>query len=363
MRLEGIDLLRGIAVVCVLIYHFFALMHIETHPFFPFVRYFGILGVSLFFIISGFLIFRSIDTSTQRFGWKNAISRYSLHRFFRIVPAYYVNFLVVLMLAPLTIDPSYLFSHAFLRQIAAHLSFTSFFIYRDSGLSINGAYWTLNIEMFWYLLAPLFLLLFRRTPYYMILALASLGYLFWIDSGSFTSPIADRAIYAQYLSFQLPGQLLYFIAGIMIYRKAVSLMHASPASIRLLFVVALLGVYMYFSSTTWMTESGFVIRNLLILSVSALLFLLLYPTHIKILHPLAWIGKISYSLYLWHMPVLFMLYYAHVSHYLSTIHIAVIFTLFVLILSSISYYAVEETGFRWRRAIETRLKGAEHNAD
>ncbi len=362
MRLEGIDLLRGIAVVCVLIYHFFALMHIETHSFFPFVRYFGVLGVSLFFIISGFLIFRSINSNLQRFGWKSALSLYGLHRFFRIVPAYYVNFLVVLMLAPLTIDASYLFSHGFLKQIAAHLSFSAFFIYRDSGLGINGAYWTLNIEMLWYLLAPLLLLLFRQTKYYLILALLSLAYLFWIDSGSFTSPIDNRDIYAQYLSFQLPGQLVYFIAGILIYRKAASLMQSYPASVRLLFVASLLGVYMYTSSQTWMIESGFVVRNLFILFISALLFLLLYPTHIKVLHPLAWIGKISYSLYLWHMPVLFMLHYADVSHYLSTMQIASVFGIFVLIISAVSYYTVEETGFRWRRAVEAHLKGSTSNA-
>jgi peptidoglycan/LPS O-acetylase OafA/YrhL len=163
MRLEGIDLLRGIAVSAVIIYHFFELLGLSSYTLYPYITSIGQIGVPLFFIISGYLIYRSIDYSITHNGIKYGIKYYALHRLFRILPAYYFNFLIVLALASTVIGAEYFYSSRFLNQIFSHLSFTSYFIYQNSGLSVNGAYWTLSIEMLGILLLLYFSFLSKKT--------------------------------------------------------------------------------------------------------------------------------------------------------------------------------------------------------
>jgi len=74
MRLEGIDLLRGIAVIAVILYHFFDILNSANSSMFQYIHSFGLLGVSLFFIISGFLIYLSIDYSISKIGMKAGLS-------------------------------------------------------------------------------------------------------------------------------------------------------------------------------------------------------------------------------------------------------------------------------------------------
>lgn len=131
MRLEGIDLLRGIAVSAVVIYHFFELLGLQSSAYYPYVASIGQLGVPLFFIISGYLIYRSIDYSITHKGTKLGIKQYTLHRLFRILPAYYFNFLIILALASTVIGAEYFYSSRFLNQIFSHLSFTSYIKIQD----------------------------------------------------------------------------------------------------------------------------------------------------------------------------------------------------------------------------------------
>ncbi len=352
MRLAGIDYLRGIAVLAVLVYHFFVLMHLQRSSLFGYVHFFGLFGVSLFFVISGFLIYRSVVRSIEMSGVTQGLKRYALHRFFRIVPAYYFNFAIVLMLASFTIDPSYLFSKAFLGQIAAHLGFFAYFVYRDTGLGVNGAYWTLDIEMLWYLIAPLLAWVLKRPSYFAGAIAMSFAYLLWIDSGAFVSPISDRMLYAAYLSFQLPGQLLFFVAGIFLYRYRIGEGRLEKIG-NARWLVACLSIVLFVSLSplSWMQHS-FAIRNAVLVVTVTLLFVSLYDVRVGLLDPLAWIGKISYSLYLWHMPVLFVLDRTHVTHYFDTAAVVALFVAMLFPIAAASYYFVETGGERLRKRIE-----------
>ena len=360
IRLDGIDILRGMAVSGVVVYHFFVLLDLTQNSFFPYVHAFGLLGVPLFFIISGFLIYKSIHHNIDKRGQKGGLINYFLHRLFRILPAYYVNLFFVLMLASLMLDSSFLYSTGFLKQILSNLTFTSYFTHKVSGFGFNGAYWTLNIEMLWYLVAPLLFLFVKRTRTLVLLSFLSFGYLWGIDHGLLDSLFGlnksapSYRLELFYLTTQLTGQISYFLSGILIYRYApgVQSIQAKYIFILTTLLMALfVGINGYFGIT-----SSFLSLQLFTLSVTTLLFILLYTTKIKGFFFLEWIGKISYSLYLWHMPILFIMKKTSIFIHLSLSASVAVFTVVLLTISSLSYYLIEEGGFQLRRRLEKKIK-------
>ena len=143
MRLDGIDTLRGFAVTVVVIYHFFVLLGLDN-ILSPYIHSFGLLGVPLFFIISSYLIYMSIDNNIKKRGAGDGIKNYFIHRVFRILPAYYFNLFIVLLIASFSISNDFLYSQEFKSQLLSHLTLTSYFTHKAVGLGVNGAYWTLK---------------------------------------------------------------------------------------------------------------------------------------------------------------------------------------------------------------------------
>jgi len=356
LRLDGIDLLRGVAVSSVVVYHFFAILGLQGSPYFHYVHSFGLFGVSLFFVISGYLIYRSVSFSLERYGTRAGLKHYTIHRLFRILPAYYVNLAVVLLMASFIIDSNYLYSGAFLKQIAAHLTFLSYLLYQDAGLGINGAYWTLSIEMLWYIVAPLLLIFAGRNRTLFLLALSSFVYLLALDFGLLdnllhldkNSPSYLLKLY--YFSFQLPGQLSYFIAGILIYKFSQNQID-NPLPYKYILAIFIMILFIYVTST-FSLHSNFFLNNFFILFTVSTLFILLYQARPRGVKWMEWIGKISYSLYLWHMPLLFVMKKTSILNHLSMPVTILLFTFALLVLSTMSYYLVEEGGFQLRRKFE-----------
>jgi len=359
MRLEGIDLLRGIAVSVVIFYHFSVILGLTDAPIFQYIYALGLLGVPLFFIISGYLIYRSIDYSISSKGTKVGLMHYAYHRLFRILPAYYFNFAIVLIMATFVISVDYLYSLGFVRQIIAHLTFLSFFMYRDSGLGINGAYWTLSIEMLWYIVAPLFFIYIKKDRYLVLLFILSFLYLTGIDFSLYDSifnldkQASDYLPLLFYISFQLPGQLIYFIAGIFIY-KHFNTQRSLSLSAQYILSILSISFFVYVSNQNYF-QTSFAIRNFFILFTVVVLFILMHQSKLKWMRGLEWIGKISYSLYLWHMPILYTMKQTDILTHLNLWLVMIVFSISLLVISSLSYYFIEEGGFHLRRKFEQRI--------
>ncbi|CAA6819859.1 MAG: Unknown protein [uncultured Sulfurovum sp.] len=357
MRLAGIDILRGLAVSVVVLYHFYALFDLHGHSTYPLAYTLGQLGVPLFFVISGYLIYRSIDYSVHTQGTFSGLKQYTLHRLFRILPAYYVNLFIVFIIAYFFSNYMNTWSEGFiLKQILSHLTFTSYFIYQTSGVGVNGAYWTLSIEMLWYILAPLMLFFIKKERYFILLFLLSLAYLLTLDMGYLNQLLDIQKSAPNYLalmfywSFQIYGQLIYFIAGIWIY-KYTSVHTQIPKSLLTLLVAIVLSLFLYTLLLKEVLDS-FTLRNIVTLLASALLFILLFTQEVKMLSWLSWIGKISYSMYLWHMPILFLMKQYVLPLDYSMYFIVFLFISLLLIISSLSYYYIEEGGFSLRKKVE-----------
>ncbi|MFP4846379.1 acyltransferase family protein [Winogradskyella sp. PE311] len=150
-RIFGLDLMRAVAIILVLISHSIWVIPITNPRINELVALSGYLGVEIFFVLSGFLIgkilFRiyiSVDFKIKDFG------HFLVRRWFRTLPNYYLILLVNILIAIClgTKLPNDLWQYfVFFQNLAWPMS--SFF----------GESWSLSIEEFAYILGPLVLYL------------------------------------------------------------------------------------------------------------------------------------------------------------------------------------------------------------
>ena len=146
----NVEIIRAIALLSVLIYHIQCLFNgqiVSNRYITSIINFGGEIGVTLFFIISGYGIFKSIDykKNNNDFEYKTYIKK----RFLKIAPAYYFCIFICLTLTGSAI---YL-SKSGIFDIFTHLTFTHNFFVKTHG-SINGVLWTMGTFMQFYLIAP-----------------------------------------------------------------------------------------------------------------------------------------------------------------------------------------------------------------
>jgi len=223
---NNLDCLRLILASIVVLFHVSALTNLPA---------FSLLGkycsahfaVRSFFVISGLLIYRSYTRSSS-------IASYLEKRARRIYPAYFtIIVLAAIALCPLSLcAPAQYFGIGFWKYLGANLVFLNFLVpslpgvFTSNSLSaINGALWTLKIEVVFYLCVPILHYLSGRFgtkrimgTVFLISCIWKYGFA-WLDyihsSQSNYSVDNSRSIYAQ-LSVQLPAQFMYFGAGILL---------------------------------------------------------------------------------------------------------------------------------------------------
>jgi peptidoglycan/LPS O-acetylase OafA/YrhL len=304
-HISRLDVLRAVAFLMVLAVHFCAVHQwflpskgqfpdypawpVWTYPLVPFT--WGMYGVSLFFVISGYCIHLSFARNPAAFEWKGFFWR----RLLRLYPAYLVSMAICLALQQ--------FRHHIQDwngwQIPTHLLFIHNLFGFDLFYGINGVYWSLGVEMQFYVLYPLLLLgrqkwgLSRCLAVSLLLnvlclAVLPLFNLAWDSAGrSALMTWCDWILGACLAEAHLKKKALFTHGNLAIFISFI------------IFVVAvqvnLLVSEMYFFAS--------------VLSATVMDRYLLART------PLTWIergmipvGIVSYSLYLWHLPVI---YFAH----------------------------------------------------
>jgi peptidoglycan/LPS O-acetylase OafA/YrhL len=216
---NNLDCLRLILASIVALFHLHFLSNISTFECFG--TYLSpSFAVRSFFVISGLLIYRSYTRSSS-------VKSYFEKRIRRIYPAYFTIIVVVAFaLFPLSAAPaSRYFSFGLVRYLAANLVFLNFLAPRLPGLfvhsassAVNGALWTLKIEVVFYLFIPVLHWLCerlgtKRVLWTLFILSCVWKYGFQILWSMDSLPIHSRILYGE-LAVQFPGQLAYFIAGI-----------------------------------------------------------------------------------------------------------------------------------------------------
>ncbi|MEA2190009.1 MAG: hypothetical protein QOI73_130 [Solirubrobacteraceae bacterium] len=137
----------------------------------------GFLAVSLFFVLSGFVLYLPVARRDGAFG---PLGAYARRRLARVLPAYYVVLIVCLIAYPLLVTSAIsehvtagsLVAHALLVQQEARLVPG----YSGSlGLGVDPVVWTLSLEALFYLLLPLVAGLFWRRPWQLLALAVAVG--------------------------------------------------------------------------------------------------------------------------------------------------------------------------------------------
>lgn len=138
-RLTQLDALRGLAALAVVLFHythhFFVLYPSEQRPVFALPN--GHFGVNLFFIISGFVIFMTLENTRRA-------ADFIVSRFSRLYPAYWVAIALTFAITHWLGLPGKLVELP--TALANLLMFHSLF-----GVpNVDGVYWTLEVELLFY---------------------------------------------------------------------------------------------------------------------------------------------------------------------------------------------------------------------
>lgn len=207
------DLIRLLLAVGVFIYHAVTLAALDpSGPVEQALSQLAEVCIQGFFIVSGALVAGSLARS-------KGIADYAGKRLRRLYPAY-----VVVILVPAAISLAFTQDgQGVLQYLAANLAFLNFLEPNLPGLfaanrftEVNGALWTLKIEVMFYAVLPL-----------IFLVLTSLGRFWWLgilvlylagEAWAALMPgIADVPLGAA-LSRQLPGQMAFFAMGIALWK-------------------------------------------------------------------------------------------------------------------------------------------------
>lgn len=317
MYFPNINFLRALAALLVLVYH---VIELAPWPAFPasgaaLIFRIGWIGVDLFFVISGFVIGLSA-IRLHREGGGDYRRTFMRRRLARIVPLYVFTCAVFLFL----VRPSMLLLpwDRLAVQIGSHVAFLHN-LHPWLHSSINGANWSVAAEMQFYLLAIFAVPLLSRADLRWLLAGSiAVAWLFRALAYFALRHLGDPNITFVYAT-QVPAMLDAFAIGICLARLqldgTIRRWIGGRRGLALLGMAGGFAAAGYFTWNSFWSQpdywgSGSMVvfwRTALALSFGALVLLaatLPDMTRLWLLRPLAYLGEISYGIYLWHLPVI-----------------------------------------------------------
>ncbi len=293
MLKNNFDFLRFLFAFIVVLAHIVSLSGISDFEFLK--KYFdSYVSVTGFFIISGYLITGSLEKTSN-------YKKYLLKRANRLLPAYVLVIVLCAILFGLLSAYSvreYFANGLVYKYLVANLLFVNFVqpclpgVFLHNILcTINGALWTIKVEVSFYLVLPIILWLISRfnknVMVFVLIYLVGIIYKFVLGFGSGIMP-AHSGLF-EILKHQLPGFLTYFISGIYFYYNKQVLEKNKNA----LAIVSLLvfGIEYYL--------------NVEIFRPLAMSVLIMYFAYgFKLLNNFGKYGDFSYGIYIFHFPLI-----------------------------------------------------------
>lgn len=312
--LPSIDSLRAIAVIAVIIYHIDA-------NYLPG----GFLGVDLFFVLSGYLISSLIIKEYKSTGTVNLYNFY-VRRARRLLPAVY--FMITVVLIIITLFNGVLLKKSYLDALFGYIYSSNWWYifhkldYFDSfgSQSPFKHLWSLAIEEQFYMFFPLIFLIFNRKSksnnsniklnknfIYVVLSLilvSLIAHILLFDINNINRIYFGTDTRAFSLLVGVVGAILYPMDRLS--ERTTKKDNMIYSIVSLVSILVLIGIMINTSEyNTWLYRGGFLlvaIIGLIIIISSGRQYT--FMSKLLSFKPFVFIGKISYSLYLWHFPIL-----------------------------------------------------------
>jgi peptidoglycan/LPS O-acetylase OafA/YrhL len=325
----SINFLRGLAALAVCWRHLCVgnIHYLSPDNTFNIAGQYGWVGVQIFFIISGFVIPYSMYYS--KYSWNN-FGQFFLKRCIRIEPPYIIAMLLVIIITflstlfPMHRGPEFTFNWM---GFLLHFGYLNAFFNYDW---LNPVFWTLSIEFQFYLIVALiFPFIINPNKYIRYFSLIFLGSISFI--------ISDEKYFFYHSSL--------FIIGIIIFYYKISFLEIKdlliPIVILLLCVFFQMGREHFFAS----------------------LFTICILTFLNINWSISnFLGKISFSLYLIHIPIglrVVNLSESYITNEAGRVFIVILAILISIAFATVFFYVVEQPFLLYSKRIKYRKEALE----
>lgn len=303
-RVWGLDIMRAIAIITVLISHSneFIIENAKSWTY-----HFGVAGVEIFFVLSGFLIGSILIRVFEKEYSLKSIFNFWKRRWIRTIPNYYLALILNAVFALIFLGKNYLVYSS---------EYRSYFVFLQNSFNpepgLFGIAWSLSIEEWFYILFPLlsFILfkffklkfLFLHCIIFILGIIAVRAYYVGVHDGDFDLLVRQR----------MPLRLDSIIWGVIM---AYFFKYYQNFIFNKRKILALIGVIL-FALGTILLQSAVNLNFIDIPYLSQLFMLNVYDIGIMLILPylyflpqprpafipkfITWISLISYSLYLYH---------------------------------------------------------------
>jgi len=351
-RRFGLDVLRAVAVLCVVVSHVTPLLFVEwssNRDIFRWLIYLGPVGVDIFFALSGYLIGGIVLRMITQFNEFAVVRRFWMRRWLRTLPAAYVSAIVVWFVATPTDVQSYVASILFVGTVnPADVTKELLF------------WWSLAAEELFYLVLPLLVyVIIKKYPalHTFLISLVVIGVSAMLARAVLLM-VSDELLwrnvnlvpYAR-LDSMIWGVLLVWVRN---YRPQwfMRLVHYGFAPGVVIFAA---GVTLLVDQQRWDAVAMFIGHTVVVIGAS-----LLIPV-CESLQPFAWalfnrmctgIALVSYSAYLYHGMIVTVLerWFGAATSWPMLLGVVVVYMVLVFGVATLSYRLVEAPMLRWRDA-------------
>ncbi len=340
---NNLDGIRAIAVLMVMIFHFFPAVNEGTLlPFLKKISIFGQTGVTLFFVLSGFLITRILINTKHK---NNYFLNFYMRRFLRIFPLYYFFLVLSYYIFPIILN---LKIPSFSQQIY-YFTYLQNFAMTFHWDSIGpGHFWSLAVEEHFYIFWPILVYFLsisklKKTIYFIIFFAFVLRIVFVINNlnvfyftftridalaiGSLLAVFEKKEYIKQtnaikFLSVLIISVIMLAILGVSFPEKGNNIVQIT----KFLFLATLyFGLLGYLISINKENIVNRILRS----------------------HFFSFTGKISYGLYVYH-PIS-LVFFVHFFYGYSILITILGSFLISYLLSTVSYYILEKSFLKLKR--------------
>jgi len=316
----GLDALRALAIIPVVLFHAFI---------WPAG---GFLGVDLFFVLSGFLITTLLVEEQRRHG-NIRLRLFYLRRVLRLVPALWVMIAVVVGFVAVSNGS---IRHRDLAGAVEGLTYTENIFDVGSSANYFSHLWSLGVEEQFYIVWPVLLILGMRFLPRGVLFAAG------VSLAALAAGIRLLAVPEAWSLSMRFDSILIGCAAALLYQR-VPRVRALGGRFALVVIGVLVALFVAGrgdGTGRWTTAAFSLVAAVAVLAV----------LDSRAIPPLVFLGRISYALYLWHIPVIRITSDSRLPDTIGFDGARTLAIVATLLLATASYYVVEQPFLRrkWR---------------